>query len=250
MRYKIAIEYFGTNFCGWQRQNIAKPSIQETIENAIFHFTNINTEIVGAGRTDAGVHAISQTAHFDISKNYLPCKVQSAINHFLYKKEIRVINCEYAQQNFHARFSAKMRHYLYRIVIRNADPILDANRCWIIKNNLDIDSMISASKYLIGTHDFTSFRASICQAKSPIKTIDNIEITLAKNLSDETEIRIYVSAKSFLHHMVRNIVGTIVDVGNGKIPPQEVERILIAKNRNKARITAPSHGLYLYKIEY
>lgn len=243
-RFKISIEYDGSQYSGWQRQSNAV-SIQESIETAIYKFSSENVKIFGAGRTDAGVHAYGQVAHFDLSKNKDEKEVLRALNHYLRDKKISIISCKKTDNNFHARFSAKSRSYKYIILNRESPPSIEKHLVWHIYKDLDIAAMIDASKYFLGTHDFTSFRASECQAHSPIKTINKIEI---KKINDKIEIDI--SAKSFLHHMVRNIVGTLVLVGNKKIEASDIKLILESKDRSSAGATAPACGLYFMNVEY
>jgi tRNA pseudouridine38-40 synthase len=243
-RYKITIEYIGTNLCGWQRQ-AAGLSIQALIESAIFKFAQEDVNIVGSGRTDSGVHALGQVAHFDLVKNFEPFTVMRAINHFLKPNLIAVQDCCIVDESFHARFSAKKRHYIYRLINREGKIIVDSDRAWQIRPALNLNKMRAASEFLIGEHDFTSFRTIHCQAKSPIKTIDNIDFE-----KNGEEIKIYFAANSFLHHMVRNMTSALVYVGLNKLEPKDIEKILLAKDRSKAPPTAPAFGLYFTKVEY
>ncbi|MCC2646965.1 MAG: truA [Rickettsiaceae bacterium] len=243
-RYKITIEYVGTDFCGWQRQQTGQ-SIQALIENAIKKFSQEEVNVIGSGRTDAGVHALGQVAHFDLVKNCEPFTVMRAINHYLKPNLIAVQDCCIVDESFHARFSAKKRHYIYRLINREGKIVIDNNRAWQIRPPLDISNMRDASQYLIGEHDFTSFRTIHCQAKSPVKTIDNIELE-----KDGEEIKIFFSANSFLHHMVRNMTSALVYVGLNKLSPEDIKNILLAKDRSKAPPTAPAFGLYFTKVEY
>lgn len=243
-RYKIIIEYDGTNYVGWQGQK-GKESIQETIENAIYKLSGEKVELMASGRTDTGVHALGQVAHFDLKKSFRPFQIMMGLNDHLMKSSIAIVASEQVDENFHSRFKAKMRHYRYDILNRRARAVLLANRVWQIPYELDIEKMKIAAKYLIGKHDFSSFRDAQCQASSPVKTIDNIKIEQNNNL-----ISITISAKSFLQHMVRNIVGTLVLVGGNKIAPEEMEKILLAKDRKKSGPNAPACGLYLLKIDY
>jgi tRNA pseudouridine38-40 synthase len=243
-RYKITIEYLGTNLCGWQRQKDGI-SAQGLLEDAINKFSNERVTVFGAGRTDAGVHATGQVAHFELTKNYPEFTVTRAINHFLKPYLIAVQACAIVDSDFHARFSATMRHYTYRIINREGKTAIDIDRVWHVREPLSIEAMKEASTYLIGTHDFTSFRTIHCQAKSPIKTIEKISLEKAGG-----EIKIHFSAPSFLHHMVRNIVGTLVYVGLNKITAQDVQKILDAKNRSCAPPTSPACGLYFTKVDY
>ncbi|MBP7189932.1 MAG: tRNA pseudouridine(38-40) synthase TruA [Rickettsiaceae bacterium] len=242
-RYKATIEYLGTGLSGFQTQANA-PSVQEFIESSIEKFSHEKVTIYAAGRTDAGVHAYGQVIHFDLEKHIEPHIALRALNHFL-KPNISVISCEIAEEDFHARFSAKKRHYLYRILNRESDSAIDQNRIWHVKHPLDVSAMIKASEYLIGMHDFTSFRCSACQAKSPVKTISKIDISKV-----EDEVHFRISAPSFLHNMVRNIVGTLVMVGTSKWKIEDVKTALEAKDRRAAGPTAPAHGLYFMKVDY
>lgn len=242
-RYKAIIEYLGTGLAGFQTQANA-PSVQQTIESSIEKFSHEKVTIYAAGRTDAGVHAYGQVIHFDLEKHIEPHIVTRALNHFL-KPNISTISCEIVGEDFHARFSAKKRHYLYRILNRESHSAIHSGQLWHVRHPLDIKSMSEASKYLIGMHDFTSFRCSSCQAKSPVKTLTNIEIS-----STMEEVQIGVSAPSFLHNMVRNIVGTLVMVGTSKWKPEDVKTALEAKDRSAAGPTAPAHGLYFMKVDY
>lgn len=246
MRFKIIIEYDGTNYSGWQIQANAL-SIQESIQKAIKEFSSHTVEIFGAGRTDAGVHARGQVAHFDMPEfcNFSEDTIKNAINYYLKPQPIVVTNCIRVNEEFHARFSAKKRYYGYKILNRDAMPALEYNRVWHISKNLDPKKLAEAAKHLEGQHDFSSFRSSQCQSSNPVKTIDSISIS-----KNEDIISINISAKSFLHHMVRNIVGTIYLAGIGKIPPSHVKNILEARDRKKAGITAPACGLYFLRVDY
>lgn len=251
IRYKITIEYIGTHFSGWQKQNNAI-SVQEAIENAIFLFTGQKIVVFAAGRTDSGVHALGQVAHFDLQQrrgdkfyNYEPREIIRAVNHFLRPLAINIIDCSIVSYEFHARFSAISRAYLYKILNQSCKNIFLENRVWWIRKNLNIEAMKEGSKYLIGMHDFTSFRAQNCQAKSPIKTINEIKITSQDNI-----INFYISAPSFLYHMVRNIVGSLVLIGEGKYPPSHIDFILKAKDRGKAGQTAPACGLFFLNVKF
>lgn len=243
-RYKITIEYLGTGLAGWQRQPHAL-SVQELIETAISKFSNEVVALHAAGRTDAGVHALGQVAHFDLSKEPAVFAVMRGINHFLRPHFVAVTACEVANEDFHARFSAKKRHYLYRINNRHGEVAIDRGRAWHIYTPLNLEAMQEAAKYLVGNHDFTSFRATDCQAKSPIKTLDIVAVSRVGE-----EIHFILTATSFLHHMVRNIVGTLSLVGQGKWQPEEVELALMAAKREAAGPTAPAYGLYFVKVDY
>ena len=243
-RWKITIEYDGQPFVGWQRQNNGS-TIQEAIENAIHAFSQESVTLYGAGRTDSGVHALGQSAHFDLSCTTSPDTVRDAINFHLRPLPIVILNVEKTYANFHARVDAVARHYKYRILNRRSPPTIDIGRVWHIPHKLDIEKMADAATTLIGKHDFTSFRAAACQASSPIKTLMRLEIHKVKN-----EIHIEADARSFLHHQVRNIVGTLRLVGEGKWCHADVEQALAARDRSAAGPTAPAEGLYLTSVDY
>ena len=241
-RYKINLEYDGTDLIGWQT-NQDGPSVQSLVEDAIFKFCGENVEVYSAGRTDAGVHAISMVAHFDLSRDQDEQTVMRAMNFYLVNKPVSVLSCEKVSDDFHARFSCVARHYKYVVINRSAPVVLDKNRVWWVPQKLDVDAMKTAAQKLIGKHDFTSFRAAQCQAKSPIKTLDSVSIT-----QDGEEITFEFSARSFLHHQVRNMVGTLVEIGMGK--PYIIDEIFDAKDRSAAGITAPASGLYFVAADY
>jgi tRNA pseudouridine38-40 synthase len=243
-RYKLTIEYDGTRFSGFQRQSNAY-SVQQAIEEAIAQLCVEEVTVFAAGRTDAGVHATGQVIHFDLEKIFPAEIVQRALNYYLKNKSVAIIKAEEVDENFHARFSAIERFYQYVIINRPAPLVLEANRAWHLREALNIEQMQQAANYLLGTHDFTSFRAQECQAHSPIKTINQINIT-----DQNDHIIFHLNARSFLHHMVRNILGTLRFVGNGKWPAEIIPEILEAKDRAKAGPTAPPYGLYLTKINY
>jgi len=243
-RYKITIEYFGTNFVGWQKQENGL-SVQEVIEDAIFAFTKQKVIVYAAGRTDAGVHARGQVGHFDLDEHIGVVRLMRALNHFIRPSKVVIILCEEVSTEFHARFSAKKRYYEYIILNRKACSVIDENRVWHLHQNLDLDLMQEAAKFFIGQHDFSSFRAKECQARSPVKTLEELEILIAGPY-----IKFRLSAQSFLHHMVRNIVGTLSMVGEGKFVPEDIKHILAAKDRAAAGVTAPACGLYFMKVDY
>lgn len=246
MRYKLTLEYDGTNTLGWQRQ-LDGPSVQEYLENVLELLSGKHSEVAAAGRTDAGVHALGQVAHIDFETSMEPWKIREAFNANLRQMEapVAVLDVEAVSDDFHARFSAKGRGYIYRILNRRAPSILRNNRVWWVPVPLNIEQMQKGAQYLLGHHDFTSFRASACQAKSPIKTLDKFDIE-----KQGDEIICTVEAKSFLHHQVRNMVGTLKMVGEGKLPPEDIKTILEAKDRSAAGATAPACGLYLNKVVY
>lgn len=241
-RFKLNLEYDGTDLIGWQ-ENIQGPSAQSLLQDAIFQFCGEHVTVFSAGRTDAGVHAVNMIAHFDLEKNQEPETVMRAMNFYLTEKPVSVLNCERVDDDFHARFSCIARHYKYVVINRNAPIVLNKNRAWWVPQKLDINAMKNAAQKLIGKHDFTSFRAAQCQAKSPIKTLDYISIT-----QNGDEIIFEFSARSFLHHQVRNMVGTLVEIGMGK--PYDIDEIIAAKNRSAAGINAPACGLYFMGAEY
>ncbi len=243
-RYKLILEYDVTGYVGWQRQENG-PSIQAAIEEAIFRFSSEISTVTGAGRTDAGVHAMAQVAHFDLAKDFSPEKVRDALNHFLRPAPIAVIHAALAPTDFHARFSAVKRHYFYRILTRRAPPVLDRNRVWHVVHSLDAEVMHHAAQVLAGRHDFTTFRSSECQARTPLKTLDEIAVRRAGD-----EIHIEVSARSFLHNQVRSMVGSLKLVGEGKWLARDLKEALEAKDRAACGPVAPPEGLYLAGVDY
>lgn len=243
-RYKLTIEYDGTGYAGWQRQDVL-PSVQQTLEEAIALYCQTPCAIQAAGRTDAGVHATGQVAHVDLPVERSEFSVRQGINFYLTGKRIIVVEALRVADDFHARFMATRRHYIYRIVNRPSALALDVDRAWHIHEPLDISAMRDASRYLIGTHDFTSFRASECQSKSPVKTLEAIDI-----LSEHEDVSIHVSARSFLHHQVRNIVGTLSLVGRRKWSAERVKAALEMRDRRAGGPTAPAQGLYFTRVEY
>jgi tRNA pseudouridine38-40 synthase len=246
MRYKLTVEYCGTNYCGFQKQpNFIQKSVEEVLGEAVFQMTKERVKIIASGRTDAGVHALAQVIHFDLNKKFEPRRIVMGLNNYLQKEEVAILKCELADENFHARFSAKARHYRYQIINRTSPLTLEKNRAWHLGQKLDIERMREAAEFLIGTHDFSSFRDKKCQAKSPITTIQKILVT-----QNNEKLFIEISAKSFLHHMVRNIVGTLVLIGSGKIPTGEIQRTLEAKTRTKSGPNAPACGLYFLQVDY
>ncbi len=245
-RYKIYIEYDGTGYVGWQRQH-GKIAVCTEIEEAIYKFSGERVELYGSGRTDAGVHAIKQVAHFDFENTEIAAeKVIFAINFYLKYSNICILGASKVDQHFHARFSAIERSYVYKILNRVAPPKIAFNRAWHLRDKLDLIKMQEAANYLVGTHDFTGLRAKECQASSPVRAIKEIRIL---KQSDE-EIHIFVTAPSFLHHMVRNIVGTLRLIGNGRMTYDEF--IFNFKQRKRALMgeTAPAYGLYLLDVKY
>ena len=241
-RYKVILEYDGTDLIGWQ-ENTQGPSVQSLLKDAIEKFCGARPDIVGAGRTDAGVHAVAMTAHFDLDKDFDAATVMRAVNFYLNNAPVSVLDCAIVPDDFNARFSCVMRHYKYIVLNRSAPAVLDKNRVWWVPKKLDIYAMRDAAKLLPGEHDFTSFRASQCQAKSPIQTLDLCRIEQKGDL-----IIFEFSARSFLHHQVRNMVGTLVEIGLGN--PYDINKIFAARNRSAAGATAPAAGLYFICADY
>ncbi len=245
-RYKISIEYDGTNLLGWQKQQEG-PTVQAYLEQALFGFSHQQIEVVAAGRTDAGVHATAQVAHFDLDTNMELFRLREAFNALLRDMgaPVSVLDIEAVDSDFHARFSAKGRGYIYKILNRRARPVLQKNRVWWVPFPLDVEAMIEGAKHLLGHHDFSSFRGAGCQALSPVKTLDKLDIMV-----NGDEIDFIVEARSFLYHQVRNMVGTLKMVGDGHLKPEDVKTILESKQRSSAGMTAPASGLYLNKVVY
>lgn len=245
-RYRIDIEYDGTPYHGWQRQ-AEHPSVQQAIEEAITQFCQHKVTLFGAGRTDAGVHATGQVAHFDLEEDWLTDKILEASNGILRQRGdlISIISCSKVDDTFDARFSAKKRHYRYRIINRNPPLVLDISRAWWVRFPLDANAMHEAAQLLIGKHDFTTFRSVNCQAKSPVRTLDQLDV---KCQGDEIEI--IVSSRAFLHNQVRSLAGTLKMVGDGKWEKQDVLAALLAKDRKKCGPVAPACGLYLMGVDY
>ncbi len=243
-RYKLTIEYDGTPFVGWQVQD-NRPSVQGVLTESIAAFTGERVVVAGAGRTDAGVHALGQVAHVDLAKDWDGDTVRDAMNFHLRPRPIAVLTAEQVAENFDARFSAIKRHYLYRIVNRRADLALDQNRAWRVPRPLDGDAMHAAAQSLVGRHDFTTFRTAECQAKSPVKTLDRLDVE-----RDGDEVHVTASARSFLHHQVRSMVGSLVHVGEGKWSAEDLADALAARDRTRCGKVAPPQGLYLVRVEY
>jgi tRNA pseudouridine38-40 synthase len=243
-RYRLTLEYDGGPFVGWQRQD-NQPSVQGALETAIHKLSGETVTVTGAGRTDAGVHALGQVAHFDLEKTFAPDKVRDALNFHLKPDPVSVLAAEEAAPEFHARFDARARHYLFRILNRRAPAALDAGRVWQVAIPLDADAMHAAAQYLVGQHDFTTFRAAECQAQSPVKTLDRIDVSRRGD-----EIHIEASARSFLHHQIRSFAGTLKLVGEGKWTPLQVKKALAARDRKECGPVSPPDGLYLVKVDY
>ena len=243
-RYKLTIEYDGTPFVGWQVQDNGA-SVQGVLAEAVLAFAGERAVVGGAGRTDAGVHALGQAAHVDLTKDWPPDTVRDALNAHLRPHPIAVILAERVADDFDARFSAIKRHYRYRIVNRRADLALDQHRAWRVPRPLDAAAMHDAAQRLVGRHDFTTFRSTECQAKSPVKTLDRLDVT-----RDGDEVRVATMARSFLHNQVRSMVGSLVHVGEGKWSADDLAAALAARDRSACRQVAPPQGLYLVRVEY
>lgn len=243
-RYKLTLEYDGGGFVGWQRQENGL-SIQEVLEEAVFRYCGERATTHAAGRTDAGVHALGQVAHVDIERPGDATTVRDALNFHMKPHAVAVLRARAVGEEFHARFSARERAYRYRIVNRRAPLTIERGHTWLVQAPLDRDAMAEAATMLIGRHDFSSFRAAECQAKSPEKTLDRLDVT-----RHGEEIRFEVRARSFLHHQVRNMVGSLKLVGEGKWRPEDIRRVLVARDRRLAGPTAPPDGLYLIEVVY
>lgn len=243
-RYKLIIEYDGTPFVGWQRQDNGM-SVQQALEEAIEAFAGEAVRIRGAGRTDAGVHATGQVAHVDLAKDWPADTVRDAVNAHLRPAPVAVISAERVGEDFDARFSATGRHYLYRLVDRRAPLALALNHAWHVPRRLDAEAMHAAAQAFVGRHDFTTFRASQCQAKSPVKTLDAFSVTRVGD-----EIRFTCSARSFLHNQVRSMVGSLKLVGEGKWTKADLAAALAAADRTRCGPVAPPDGLYLTRVDY
>jgi tRNA pseudouridine38-40 synthase len=243
-RYKLIIEYDGTPFFGWQRQADAL-TVQGVVETAIHALSGEKLTLYGAGRTDAGVHALAQVAHVDLPKEYRTDTIRDALNKYLRPHPVAILSAEHVADNFDARRSAMRRHYVYRIRNRRPDLTLELKRVWRVARRLDAEAMHEAAKRLLGKHDFTTFRSTECQAKSPVKTLDQLDVERHGD-----EIRIVASARSFLHHQVRSMTGSLVHVGDGKWSADDLARALAARDRTACGQVAPSDGLYLVKVDY
>jgi tRNA pseudouridine38-40 synthase len=243
-RYKLTIEYDGAPFVGWQMQENGL-SVQGVLTAAIAAFSGETVVVHGAGRTDAGVHARGQVAHVDLAKAWETDTVRDALNAHLRPHPVAVLAAEVAAEDFDARFSARKRHYLYRIVNRRADLALERQRAWRIGRPLDAAAMHAAAQRLVGKHDFTTFRAAECQAKSPVKTLDRLDIA-----REGDDIRVHASARSFLHTQVRSMVGSLALVGEGRWSGDDLARALAAIDRAACGPVAPPDGLYLMQVDY
>jgi len=243
-RYRLTVEYDGNGFVGWQRQDNG-PSVQSALENAITRLCGESVTVTGAGRTDAGVHARGQVAHFDLVRSFPADTVRDALNHHLRPQAVAVLAAACVPDEFHARFSAMARHYRYRIVCRRAPLTLDRGQAWHVMRALDPSAMDAAARVLEGRHDFTTFRAAECQAKSPVKTLDRLAVAASGD-----GILVDASARSFLHNQVRSLVGTLKLVGEGRWTAQDVCDALAARDRARCGPVAPPDGLCLMGVDY
>jgi tRNA pseudouridine38-40 synthase len=243
-RYRIVVEYDGTPFAGWQKQENGS-SVQGELEAALLKLDGAPVLVHGAGRTDAGVHALGQVAHFDLVHDRGSDTVRDALNAFLRHAPITVMHAEPVDAQFHARFDAVERRYLYRILDRRSPPALDAKRVWHIATALDAEAMHEAAKALIGNHDFSTFRDAQCQAESAVKTLDHLAVSRVGD-----EIQVTARARSFLHRQVRSIVGSLSEVGRGRWRIGDMKRALEARDRAACGRVAPAHGLYLVAVRY
>jgi tRNA pseudouridine38-40 synthase len=243
-RYRVILEYDGTPFVGWQAQALGM-SVQGRLTEAIAKFSGETVSLRGAGRTDAGVHALGQVAHFDLARAWPEHTVRAAVNFHLKPEPISVLDCAIVADDFDARFSAVARHYLYRILARPAPPVLDHDRVWWVPQQIGVETMREAAGVLVGRHDFTTFRAAGCQAKSPVKTLDRLDVTASGE-----EVRIAASARSFLHNQVRSMVGSLKMVGEGKWSPADLKAALDGCDRAACGPVAPARGLYLVRVDY
>ncbi|HUO54789.1 MAG TPA: tRNA pseudouridine(38-40) synthase TruA [Rhodoblastus sp.] len=243
-RFKLVIEYDGTAYVGWQRQANGL-SVQEVIERALARLDPAPGGLRGAGRTDAGVHASAQVGHVDLSRDWRPDKLREALNAQMRPEKVAILDIEAATDDFDARFSAKARHYLYRIVNRRAPLTFEAGRAWLVKRQLDSAAMHEAAQLLIGRHDFSTFRDSDCQADNPVRTLDRLDVIRA-----DDEIHVFASARAFLHRQVRSMVGSLEHVGSGKWSADDLRAALDSRDRARCGQVAPAAGLYLIGVDY
>ena len=247
-RYALKVEYDGARFAGWQRQT-GQSTVQGAIESALARIEPGPHNIAAAGRTDSGVHALGQVAQCDLPRDWDPDRLCAALNHHLRPLPVAILAGARVQGDWHARFSATARHYLYRITSRRAPLALEAGRTWQRRHDLDLAAMRAGAAHLVGHHDFTTFRAALCQAKSPVKTLDRIDIAEVETPTG-LEIHLAFAARSFLHNQVRSLVGTLERVGAGAWPPDRVRDALAARDRTACGPVAPAHGLYLTTVTY
>ena len=245
IRYKLVIEYDGSPFVGWQKQENGL-SVQEAIENSIFNLFQEQVKVFGAGRTDTGVHAMGQVGHFDISQKELDTQtVLNGLNHHLRPYPISILAVDLVNEEFHARFDAKQRKYLYRIINRNSPLTIEKGRAWHVFKNLEVDRMAACIPLIEGKRDFTTFRSAHCQADSPVKTMESVKIN-----STNEEVLFGFTARSFLHHQVRSLVGSLKLVGEGTWSVEDFRHAVDSKDRSKCGALAPPEGLYLMEVTY
>ena len=247
-RYALKIEYEGSTFHGWQKQKNLQ-TVEGELNKAMSKLEVLAQGVYGAGRTDSGVHAKGQVAHIDLGKKWNSDQLQNALNFHLKNRAISILAVEKVEDKFHARFSAVERHYEYRILLRTPPAVLEKGRHWQIRRSLNVQNMQKAANFLIGKHDFTTFRSSLCQANSPVKTINDISISEI-SIPHGSSLIIRLRAQSFLHNQVRSIVGSLEKVGSNKWPPEKILTILLAANRSHCGPTAPACGLYLVRVDY
>ena len=243
-RWRLTIEYDGGPFMGWQRQEHG-PSVQQTLEEALQRMTGEDTAFIAAGRTDAGVHALAMSTHVNVAKMLTPHRLREGLNALVRPHPISVLEVKQVADDWHARFSCVGRRYLYRILNRRAPPALESGRVWHIAVPLDVDAMQEGASYLIGRHDFTTFRSAQCQSESPVKTLGRLEVSRAGE-----EFHVTAAARSFLHHQVRSMVGCLALVGRGQWSPKDMRKALEARNRAALGFNAPPHGLYFVEAMY
>ena len=243
-RYRITIEYDGSPYVGWQVQPTGA-TVQGALVEAVLRFTGETVAVRGAGRTDTGVHASGQVAHFDLARAFESGRIRDALNFYLKPQPIAVLDCTEAAPDFEARFSAIRRHYVYRILNRRPPPVLDRHRVWWVPYEMDVAAMTEAAAALVGRHDFTTFRAAQCQAQSAVRSLERLDIS---RVGEFIEVR--TSARSFLHHQVRSMVGSLRLVGTGRWPVARMAAALAARNRSACGVVAPAHGLCLTQVEY
>ena len=247
-RYALKIEYDGAPFAGWQRQS-DQPSVQQSVETALGKLQADAPGIAAAGRTDAGVHALGQVAHCDMEKDWTPFRLSEALNYHLKPNPVAIVAAARVDDDWHARFSAKERRYLFRILMRRAPVTHDCGQVWWVKHPLDVAAMQAGADMLLGQHDFTTFRSTICQAISPVKTLDELRIEAVQGFSGP-EVHFHVRARSFLHNQVRSFVGTLERVGAGSWAPEDVGAALAPRDRAACGPVCPPQGLYLARVGY
>lgn len=243
-RFALTVEYDGRPFMGWQRQSHG-PSVQQAIEEAAWRVTGEQVAVHAAGRTDAGVHALAMRAHVEIEKTILPFRLMEALNAHLRPDPVAILACEGVEDDWHARFSCVGRSYEYRIVNRRAPLTWEAGLAWQVPQPLDVDAMQTAAQYLVGRHDFTTFRSAHCQAESPLRTLDQLDVERRGD-----RVLIHAAARSFLHHQVRSMVGCLALVGQGRWRPEQVREVLAARDRSRLGLNAPPDGLYFTGAVY